>query len=132
VRDAPRLGDMKEQPQVNEIKAHGPAFLAMEVPKSNFEASTLPRKPRCATVEAMIDRALIFVGAVHLLTGFVKGVVGLGLPTISMGLLATAMPPVDAAGILLALAVNVGVEGGLQVSMGRASAIFRGAHLTFH
>src|SRR5215467_13837913 len=32
---------------------------------------------------------------------FVKGVVGLGLPTISMGLLATAMPPVDAAGILL-------------------------------
>jgi uncharacterized membrane protein YfcA len=47
------------------------------------------------------DRALIFVGVVFLLAGFVKGVVGLGLPTISMGLLATAMPPVDAAGILL-------------------------------
>src|SRR5262245_10634725 len=92
---------MKEQPQVNEIKAHGPAFLAMEIPKSNFEASILPRKPRCATVEAMVDRALIFVGVVYLLAGFVKGVVGLGLPTISMGLLATAMPPVDPAGILL-------------------------------
>jgi len=73
----------------------------MEIPKSNFEASILPRKPRCATVEAMVDRALIFVGVVYLLAGFVKGVVGLGLPTISMGLLATAMPPVDAAGILL-------------------------------
>jgi len=64
VRDAPRLGDMKEQPQVNEIKAHGPAFLAMEIPKSNFEASTLPRKPRCGTVEAIVDRTLIIVGMV--------------------------------------------------------------------
>jgi len=63
----------------------------MEIPKSNFEASTLPGKPRCATVDAMIDRAL--VGVVFLLAGFVKGVVGLGLPTISMGLLATATPP---------------------------------------
>ena len=73
----------------------------MEIPKSNFETSALPRRPRCATVETMIDTALIFVSVVFLPAGFVKGVVGLGLPTISMGLLATAMSPVHAAGILL-------------------------------
>jgi uncharacterized protein len=49
----------------------------------------------------MIDPTLIFVSVVFAFAGLVKGVVGLGLPTISMGLLATAMPPVHAAGILL-------------------------------
>jgi uncharacterized membrane protein YfcA len=49
----------------------------------------------------MIDPTLIFVGVVFVLAGLVKGVVGLGLPTISMGLLATVMSPVHAAGILL-------------------------------
>jgi uncharacterized membrane protein YfcA len=44
---------------------------------------------------------LIFVGAVFALAGFVKGVIGLGLPTISMGLLAVVMPPVEAAAILI-------------------------------
>jgi uncharacterized membrane protein YfcA len=73
----------------------------MEIPKCNFESSALPRKQRWVTVETMIHTARIFVGVVFLLAGFVKGVVGLGLPTISTGLLAIAMPPVDAAEILL-------------------------------
>jgi uncharacterized membrane protein YfcA len=35
------------------------------------------------------------------LAGFGKGVIGLGLPTISMGLLVLVMPPVHAAAVLL-------------------------------
>jgi uncharacterized protein len=49
----------------------------------------------------MLDMTLIFVGAVFVLAGFVKGVIGLGLPTIGMGLLAVVMPPVEAAAILI-------------------------------
>jgi uncharacterized protein len=49
----------------------------------------------------MIDSSLILVGLVFLVAGIVKGVVGLGLPTVSMGLLATMMSPVQAATILL-------------------------------
>lgn len=43
----------------------------------------------------------VFILAVFALAGFVKGVIGLGLPTISMGLLALVMPPVEAAAILV-------------------------------
>jgi uncharacterized membrane protein YfcA len=49
----------------------------------------------------MLDPSLIFVGVVFALAGFAKGAIGLGLPTISMGLLAVLMPPVHAAAILL-------------------------------
>ncbi|MGE0766798.1 MAG: sulfite exporter TauE/SafE family protein [Hyphomicrobiaceae bacterium] len=49
----------------------------------------------------MLDPILVFVALVFALAGAVKGVVGLGLPTIAMGLLATAMTPVQAAAILL-------------------------------
>ena len=49
----------------------------------------------------MLDPVLIYVGCVFALAGFIKGVIGLGLPTISMGLLAVVMPPVHAAAILI-------------------------------
>jgi uncharacterized membrane protein YfcA len=57
----------------------------------------------------MLDPTLIFVGVVFALAGFVKGVIGLGLPTISMGLLVVVMPPVQAAAILIlpSLVTNV-------------------------
>jgi uncharacterized membrane protein YfcA len=57
----------------------------------------------------MLDPTLVFIGAVFALAGLAKGVTGLGLPTISMGLLATIMPPVQAAAILLlpSLVTNV-------------------------
>lgn len=45
---------------------------------------------------------LIFIAVVFLLAGFVKGVIGLGLPTVSMGLLAVAMPPAHALAIVIA------------------------------
>jgi uncharacterized protein len=37
-----------------------------------------------------------------LIAGFVKGVIGLGLPTVSMGLLSLVMPPAKAASLLIA------------------------------
>src|ERR1700722_13174906 len=49
----------------------------------------------------MSEPVLIFMAGVFVLAGFVKGVVGLGLPAISMGLLALVMPPADAASILI-------------------------------
>jgi uncharacterized protein len=48
----------------------------------------------------MIDQTLMFVAAVFVIAGLTKGVIGLGLPTISMGLLALVMPPVQAAALL--------------------------------
>jgi uncharacterized membrane protein YfcA len=49
----------------------------------------------------MPDESFIFIAAVFLLAGLAKGVIGLGLPTISMGLLALAMTPLQAAAILV-------------------------------
>jgi len=48
---------------------------------------------------------LLFIAAVFLLAGFVKGVVGLGLPTVSMGLLAVTMAPSRALAIVIVPAV---------------------------
>ncbi len=49
----------------------------------------------------MSDATLIFIAGVFLLAGFIKGVVGLGLPTIAMGLMVLVMPPADAASVLI-------------------------------
>ena len=41
------------------------------------------------------------VGAAFLVAGLVKGVVGMGLPVVAMGLLGLTMPPVEAASLLV-------------------------------
>src|SRR3954452_15245724 len=53
----------------------------------------------------MIDPLLILIAAAFLLAGFVKGVIGLGLPTVSMGLLAVTMPPAHALAIVIVPAI---------------------------
>ena len=53
----------------------------------------------------MSEPILLFVIAAFLLAGFVKGVIGLGLPTVSVGLLATAMPPSRAIAIVIVPAI---------------------------
>lgn len=45
--------------------------------------------------------SIAWIGAVFLAAGFVKGVAGMGLPTVAMGLLAVTMPPAEAAALLL-------------------------------
>lgn len=49
----------------------------------------------------MLASTLALVAFAFLLAGFVKGVIGLGLPTISMGILALAMPTAEAAAVLV-------------------------------
>lgn len=51
----------------------------------------------------------LLIAGTFTLAGVVKGVIGLGLPTIAMGLLGLAMPPVEAAALLLvpSLVTNV-------------------------
>jgi hypothetical protein len=53
----------------------------------------------------MVEPLLMFIAAAFLLAGFVKGVIGLGLPTVSMGLLAVAMPPSHALAIVIVPAI---------------------------
>jgi uncharacterized protein len=53
----------------------------------------------------MSEPLLILIAAAFLLAGFVKGVIGLGLPTVSMGLLAVTMPPSRALAIVIAPAI---------------------------
>jgi len=57
---------------------------------------------------------LFMVAAVFVLGGFVKGVIGLGLPTITMGVLSVALPPAQAAALLVvpSLLTNVWQVGG--------------------
>jgi len=53
----------------------------------------------------MIDSTLILIACAFLLAGFIKGVIGLGLPTVSMGLLAVTMPPGQAIAIVIIPAI---------------------------
>ena len=53
----------------------------------------------------MFEPLLIFIAAAFLLAGFIKGVIGLGLPTVSMGLLAVMMPPAQALAIVVVPAI---------------------------
>jgi uncharacterized membrane protein YfcA len=53
----------------------------------------------------MFDSLLLLIACAFLLAGFVKGVIGLGLPTVSMGLLAVTMPPAQALAIVIVPAI---------------------------
>src|ERR1700755_3381283 len=53
----------------------------------------------------MFDPLLLVIAAVFVLAGFVKGVIGLGLPTVAMGLLAVSMPPARALAIVIVPAI---------------------------
>src|SRR3954467_234235 len=53
----------------------------------------------------MFDPLLILIAVVFLLAGLVKGVLGLGLPTVAMGLLAVSMPPAHAMAIVIVPAI---------------------------
>jgi len=51
----------------------------------------------------------MLIGVTFLLAGLVKGVIGMGLPTVAMGLLALVLPPAEAAAVLVvpSLVTNV-------------------------
>lgn len=73
--------------------------------KPHSVTSRLCRLTASVNVGDMIDPLLILIAAVFLIAGFVKGVVGLGLPTVSMGLLAVSMAPGRAIAIVIVPAI---------------------------
>jgi uncharacterized membrane protein YfcA len=58
--------------------------------------------PAAAVVQRRaMDGATAAIAATFTLAGFVKGVIGLGLPTVAVGLLSVVMPPAHAAALLI-------------------------------
>ena len=49
----------------------------------------------------MLDPTLVFIAAVFVVAGIIKGVIGLGLQVVPMGLLVLVMPPIEAAALLV-------------------------------
>src|SRR5215216_629 len=78
-------------------------------PKAVSVTSRLCLLLRWVNVRSMFEPVLILIGFAFLLAGFVKGVIGLGLPTVSMGLLAVTMPPGQAIAIVIAPAIVTNV-----------------------
>jgi uncharacterized membrane protein YfcA len=68
----------------------------------NLQIVPNPPFGQCAV---MVEPLLIAIAAVFFLAGFVKGVIGLGLPTVAMGLLAVSMPPARALAIVIVPAI---------------------------
>lgn len=57
----------------------------------------------------MTEGSLTYIALAFLFAGFVKGAIGVGLPTVVMGLLSIAMPPAQAAALMVlpAIATNI-------------------------
>jgi hypothetical protein len=53
----------------------------------------------------MTESFLVLIAATFLLAGFIKGTLGLGLPTVAMGLLAVTTPPGQAIAIVIVPAI---------------------------
>jgi uncharacterized membrane protein YfcA len=68
----------------------------------NLQIVPIARIGQCA---GMHESLLFFIAAAFLLAGFIKGVIGLGLPTVSMGLLAVTMQPSHALAIVIVPAI---------------------------
>src|SRR5438309_6688604 len=73
--------------------------------KAGSVISRLCRLRGSVNLLGMFDPFLLLIAGAFLLAGFVKGVIGLGLPTVSMGLLAATMPPAQALAIVIVPAV---------------------------
>jgi len=56
-----------------------------------------------------VEQSFAFVGVAFLLAGFVKGAIGVGLPTLVMGLLSIVMPPAQAAGLMVLPAIGTNI-----------------------
>jgi uncharacterized membrane protein YfcA len=67
--------------------------------KQGSDAKRCSRDRERVVVEPLAVAALVF--ATFLLAGLVKGVVGMGLPPVAIGILALAMPPAQAAALVL-------------------------------
>jgi uncharacterized membrane protein YfcA len=109
--NAARLGNRDEQSKVNQIKPHGQILRFAGFGTAEGKVRKLQIVPvapigQCA---GMPDSTIVLIAAVLALAGFIKGVIGLGLPTVSIGLLAVSMPPAHALAIVIAPAIVTNV-----------------------
>ena len=56
-----------------------------------------------------VEGLALFIGIAFLAAGFVKGAIGVGLPTVVMGLLSIVMPPAQAAGLMVLPAIGTNI-----------------------
>lgn len=56
-----------------------------------------------------MEQSLVFIALAFLVAGFVKGAIGVGLPTVVMGLLSIVMPPAQAAGLMVLPAIGTNI-----------------------
>jgi uncharacterized protein len=80
------------------------AFVIAEGSVRNLQIVPVAGIGQCALMSAF-NPILFLIAAAFLLAGFIKGVIGLGLPTVSMGLLAVTMPPARALAIMIVPAI---------------------------
>jgi uncharacterized protein len=102
--DAARIRYRDEQLQVDQVETHG-GLRAFGSPEGRLRNLQIVPSTPIGQSAGMIEPLLIFIAAVFLLAGFVKGVIGLGLPTVSMGLLVVSMPPAQALAIVIVPAI---------------------------
>src|SRR5207253_7845321 len=79
--------------------------------------------------EVVVDSAapLVFIALAFLFAGFVKGAIGIGLPTVVMGLLSIVMPPAQAAGLMVLPAMGTNIwQMAAGPSLGKLARRFAG------
>ena len=105
-RDAARVGDRDEQLQVDQVETHGGSpLLPCVMPEGSLRNLQIVPVARIGQCRRMFEPLLLFIAAAFLLAGFVKGAIGLGLPTVAMGLLAVTMQPSRALAIVIVPAI---------------------------
>jgi uncharacterized membrane protein YfcA len=87
-------------------RSSSPAFGQAE---GNIRKLQIVPPLRIGQSAAMPDSNILLIAAVLALAGFIKGVIGLGLPTVSIGLLAVSMPPAHALAIVVAPAIATNI-----------------------
>jgi len=103
LRDAPRIYNAQEEPQVREVESHNAAFTCLRTIRRITGKYRIVRSCACG-FNVRMHETFLFVALLtttFLAAGLVKGVTGMGLPTVAMGLLGMVMPPAVAAAMLI-------------------------------
>ena len=105
MRNASRIYDSEEQSKVREVKAHCTLW---HTSRLRATRRMMPHLPNCALVGEPPYREmeqnlplLAVITATFFAAGLVKGVTGMGLPTVAMGVLGAFLSPLAAASLLL-------------------------------
>lgn len=113
--DAACLGHREKQTKIRQIEPHGERHSikrAFGTAECWLRHSRIVQSPEQGITKAMSDVSmplLLAIGATFFAAGTVKGVTGMGLPTVAMGVLGALISPLAAASLLIvpSLVTNV-------------------------